>query len=143
MRQTHSCAFLINLATRRHDDDTNGTQAGLENFLNKVAAHEVLSCNDHFKLFLQQNDEELKEHQVDVPHVEKFQKALNWCVRACGRACVRAYAAAALCCVSMASVESIPRGMIFVLAPSWSVCFERTHAIRLRLRVHMAVAHSY
>ena len=67
---------MINLATRRHDDDTNGTQAGLENFLNKVAAHEVLSCNDHFKLFLQQNDEELKEHQVDEPNVEKFKKAV-------------------------------------------------------------------
>jgi len=52
--------------------------AGLEKFLNKVAAHELLSCNDHFKMFLQQKDDELKEHQVDEPNVEKFKKALNW-----------------------------------------------------------------
>ena len=29
-------------------------------------------------MFLQQKDDELKEHQVDEPNVEKFKKALNW-----------------------------------------------------------------
>merc|ERR1719502_1377107 len=44
----------------------------------KISAHETLSMNEHFKLFLQCEDEEFAESQESEPATEKVKSALNW-----------------------------------------------------------------
>ena len=55
-------------------------QAGFEKYLTKIAAHETLSTNDSFKLFLQQEEEVFAETLADTaePPVEKVKQALSW-----------------------------------------------------------------
>ena len=55
-------------------------QAGFEKYLTKIAAHETLSTNEHFKLFLQCEDEDFAESCAEgaEPPVEKVKQALTW-----------------------------------------------------------------
>jgi len=54
--------------------------AGFEKYLTKIAAHETLSTNDSFKLFLQQEEEVFAETLADTaePPVERVKQALSW-----------------------------------------------------------------
>ena len=83
-KAVRACAILTNRPrptfALTQPRNRSRAQAGFEKYLTKIAAHETLSTNDSFKLFLQQEEEVFAETLADTaePPVEKVKQALSW-----------------------------------------------------------------